>query len=123
MFIFLMTRRPPRSTRTYTLFPYTTLFRSVHLSRIPDGFRGEIAGAARRRTQEDEPERHAAADHRPPFLHAADPGDFRTAGRAGQGAQGSRGDDSGAGGGLKPEGRRRGENPFRRKAASLLETC
>src|SRR3546814_20535814 len=27
---FLMIRRPPRSTRTYTLFPYTTLFRSVH---------------------------------------------------------------------------------------------
>src|SRR3546814_11983691 len=26
---FLMIRRPPRSTRTYTLFPYTTLFRSV----------------------------------------------------------------------------------------------
>src|SRR3546814_7887483 len=25
----LMIRRPPRSTRTYTLFPYTTLFRSV----------------------------------------------------------------------------------------------
>src|SRR3546814_13151938 len=25
---FLMRRRPPRSTRTYTLFPYTTLFRS-----------------------------------------------------------------------------------------------
>src|SRR3546814_12219218 len=24
-----MIRRPPRSTRTYTLFPYTTLFRSV----------------------------------------------------------------------------------------------
>src|SRR3546814_16827434 len=24
-----MMRRPPRSTRTYTLFPYTTLFRSV----------------------------------------------------------------------------------------------
>src|SRR6059058_741980 len=24
-----MTRRPPRSTRRYTLFPYTTLFRSV----------------------------------------------------------------------------------------------
>src|SRR3546814_5818453 len=24
-----MSRRPPRSTRTYTLFPYTTLFRSV----------------------------------------------------------------------------------------------
>src|SRR3546814_14805534 len=26
--IFLMIRRPPRSTRTDTLFPYTTLFRS-----------------------------------------------------------------------------------------------
>src|SRR3546814_19950818 len=26
-----MIRRPPRSTRTYTLFPYTTLFRSVDL--------------------------------------------------------------------------------------------
>src|SRR3546814_4281481 len=25
---FLMIRRPPRATRTYTLFPYTTLFRS-----------------------------------------------------------------------------------------------
>src|SRR3546814_9496815 len=24
-----MSRRPPRSTRTHTLFPYTTLFRSV----------------------------------------------------------------------------------------------
>src|SRR3546814_18395865 len=27
-FFFLMIRRPPRSTRTGTLFPYTTLFRS-----------------------------------------------------------------------------------------------
>src|SRR3546814_15951283 len=26
---FLMIRRPPRSTRTYTLFPDTTLFRSI----------------------------------------------------------------------------------------------
>src|SRR3546814_20416129 len=29
MFFFLMIRRPPRSTRTDTLFPYTTLFRSA----------------------------------------------------------------------------------------------
>src|SRR3546814_9199663 len=29
MFFFLMIRRPPRSTRTDTLFPYTTLFRSL----------------------------------------------------------------------------------------------
>src|SRR3546814_4592193 len=27
---FLMIRRPPRSTRTDTLFPYTTLFRAGH---------------------------------------------------------------------------------------------
>src|SRR3546814_3198932 len=29
---FLMIRRPPRSTRTDTLFPYTTLFRSTRLA-------------------------------------------------------------------------------------------
>src|SRR3546814_18960171 len=29
MFFFLMIRRPPRSKRTDTLFPYTTLFRSM----------------------------------------------------------------------------------------------
>src|SRR3546814_13920326 len=29
-----MIRRPPRSTRTDTLFPYTTLFRSVQLHAI-----------------------------------------------------------------------------------------
>src|SRR3546814_19391046 len=44
LFFFLMIRRPPRSTRTDTLFPYTTLFRS--------GGRGGIheveAGALRR---------------------------------------------------------------------------
>src|SRR3546814_1187830 len=28
LFFFLMIRRPPRTTRTDTLFPYTTLFRS-----------------------------------------------------------------------------------------------
>src|SRR3546814_1897481 len=28
-----MIRRPPRSTRTYTLFPYTTLFRSSPTAR------------------------------------------------------------------------------------------
>src|SRR3546814_21023326 len=31
-FFFLMIRRPPRSTRTDTLFPYTTLFRSRRAS-------------------------------------------------------------------------------------------
>src|SRR3546814_14021249 len=32
-FFFLMIRRPPRSTRTDTLFPYTTLFRSNSFSK------------------------------------------------------------------------------------------
>src|SRR3546814_2278128 len=31
LLFFLMIRRPPRSTRTDTLFPYTTLFRSLEL--------------------------------------------------------------------------------------------
>src|SRR3546814_16490775 len=42
-FFFLMLRRPPRSTRTDTLFPYTTLFRSVASAfvalAVPDIFR------------------------------------------------------------------------------------
>src|SRR3546814_1473784 len=40
-FFFLMIRRPPRSTRTDTLFPYTTLFRSTDVVEkggpVPDG--------------------------------------------------------------------------------------
>src|SRR3546814_3387956 len=39
LFFFLIIRRPPRSTRTDTLFPYTTLFRSVEtafLENVPD---------------------------------------------------------------------------------------
>src|SRR3546814_11569910 len=36
-FFFLMIRRPPRSTRTDTLFPYTTLFRSVQRFTSNDG--------------------------------------------------------------------------------------
>src|SRR3546814_5636917 len=47
MFCFLMIRRPPRSTRTDTLFPYTTLFRSVaqDLGLFAE-HRVEIAGIA-----------------------------------------------------------------------------
>src|SRR3546814_1676571 len=44
-FCFLMIRRPPRSTRTDTLFPYTTLFRSLfRLSRMA-GDRDQWASA------------------------------------------------------------------------------
>src|SRR3546814_19505265 len=32
---FLILRRPPQSTRTYTLFPYSTLFRSHCCHRLP----------------------------------------------------------------------------------------
>src|SRR3546814_7335370 len=40
-----MIRRPPRSTRTDTLFPYTTLFRSVPLHRRPPALRPELRRA------------------------------------------------------------------------------
>src|SRR3546814_11955067 len=45
-----MIRRPPRSTRTDTLFPYTTLFRSVDLRRLLSSMLpGAAASAARLR--------------------------------------------------------------------------
>src|SRR3546814_13124861 len=37
-----MLRRPPRSTRTDTLFPYTTLFRSIE--SLPEIFSSEVGG-------------------------------------------------------------------------------
>src|SRR3546814_13078758 len=40
VFFILMIRRPPRSTRTDTLFPYTTLFRSSVC--IPDYYRARV---------------------------------------------------------------------------------
>src|SRR3546814_4198155 len=48
-FCFLMLRRPPRSTRTDTLFPYTTLFRSV------DRDRPRLPGAGPSRTATRQP--------------------------------------------------------------------
>src|SRR3546814_12635262 len=47
VFFFLMIRRPPRSTRTDTLFPYTTLFRSAHLRGRPP--RGPLSLESSRR--------------------------------------------------------------------------
>src|SRR3546814_4126189 len=49
-----MIRRPPRSTRTDTLFPYTTLFRSPGADRLD---------AARQRPGRDRPDRRG---QRPP---------------------------------------------------------
>src|SRR3546814_20070099 len=79
---FMMIRRPPRSTRTHTLFPYTTLFRSAAARPHGGKLRCRLrAGRARR-----DPVRHrlsARADPDPdrrlyqeraipvPFLAAA----------------------------------------------------
>src|SRR3546814_7650464 len=48
LFFFLMIRRPPRSTRTDTLFPYTTLFRSglwdlptLGLAQVPSTYESD----------------------------------------------------------------------------------
>src|SRR3546814_17803400 len=67
MFFFLMIRRPPRSTRTDTLFPYTTLFRArggqsagvarldraVRFDRRSEDARGRAARQALLRTARD----------------------------------------------------------------------
>src|SRR3546814_20534964 len=46
---FVMIRRPPRSTRTDTLFPYTTLFRSILLAKLAAlGFRQQVENRLRR---------------------------------------------------------------------------
>src|SRR3546814_16342630 len=46
-FFFLMIRRPPRSTRTDTLFPYTTLFRSPWRDQVAEEMTRQIeAGTA-----------------------------------------------------------------------------
>src|SRR3546814_3516054 len=59
-----MIRRPPRSTRTDTLFPYTTLFRSVvwlsHGARLP---RTDL-GVFTRRSVFQRTRRAARPDHR-----------------------------------------------------------
>src|SRR3546814_14878401 len=38
-----MIRRPPRSTRTDTLFPYTTLFRSPAIFDHDEGYRADVS--------------------------------------------------------------------------------
>src|SRR3546814_7435442 len=48
-FFFLMIRRPPRSTRTDTLFPYTTLFRS------PQAASARAGSDCRRRAHRSQP--------------------------------------------------------------------
>src|SRR3546814_17929390 len=74
-----MIRRPPRSTRTDTLFPYTTLFRSRTLWRATDEWPdGSASPAADNRASRDFPRRDGrpdAADHARRCLAADDVGD------------------------------------------------
>src|SRR3546814_1033639 len=51
---FLMIRRPPRSTRTDTLFPYTTLFRSARCPRRPARSRHSPSPPGHRRSRSEE---------------------------------------------------------------------
>src|SRR3546814_10252056 len=61
LFFFLMIRRPPRSTRTDTLFPYTTLFRSAHAKRAQKCLAEQREGEQQRRCDSDGPQRHGPA--------------------------------------------------------------
>src|SRR3546814_12392451 len=67
-----MIRRPPRSTRTDTLFPYTTLFRSNHrlaCQRVGDGLIGGVLLVLGRRVVAAEEQEFAA--HQPRAFGAA----------------------------------------------------
>src|SRR3546814_17977283 len=75
LFLFLMIRRPPRSTLTYTLFPYTTLFRSC-LRRARAGVRQAVAALGDRRRRRGRPD--PVAGRRDPAQPGfAAPGDQR----------------------------------------------
>src|SRR3546814_10280143 len=63
-----MIRRPPRSTRTDTLFPYTTLFRS---GDQPAGIRADARG--RRHAARPEPRDHRLARYDLPRAAAHPP--------------------------------------------------
>src|SRR3546814_18306324 len=55
MFVFLMIRRPPRSTLTDALFPYTTLFRSL---RHLEGNQDDLLGRRHAQAEKKRPCRH-----------------------------------------------------------------
>src|SRR3546814_12898740 len=77
IFFFLMIRRPPRSTRTYTLFPYTTLFRSRQCRGDEDPRRREDRRTRRGREGPVEiPAAGRRGRHRPQYL-GGDPGPRR----------------------------------------------
>src|SRR3546814_3381658 len=66
-----MIRRPPRSTRTDTLFPYTTLFRSPHLLLALRGGASKPERLLQPGRQLVHGEGKGNARHRPPQLQPA----------------------------------------------------
>src|SRR3546814_17366732 len=62
LMFFLMIRRPPRSTRTDTLFPYTTLFRSALRHRAGRALLFEFRADPRRCRHPDQPAKGRSAD-------------------------------------------------------------
>src|SRR3546814_1134832 len=80
LLFFLMIRRPPRSTRTDTLFPYTTLFRSQ--GSLCEGPRLETLSGKRRAARMARRARRGAGHGRPCDLHRT-PSRPRTGRRAG----------------------------------------
>src|SRR3546814_6047906 len=63
-----MIRRPPRSTRTDTLFPYTTLFRSARESRQSSSQRKPRGPRLFRSTDDRSPQWLRRRRHKPPCL-------------------------------------------------------
>src|SRR3546814_18151146 len=64
IFFFLMIRRPPRSTRTDTLFPYTMLFRSSCSCRKPTSAISRPDGRSDGGGDEQLPQRRRRRRHR-----------------------------------------------------------
>src|SRR3546814_10826150 len=73
-----MIRRPPRSTRTDTLFPYTTLFRSDAGQQPGHDVADDAAARALRRQVRGEGDQHLRADR----AEADDEGEDEEAGRS-----------------------------------------
>src|SRR3546814_4562104 len=73
-FFFLMIRRPPRSTRTDTRFPYTTLFRSASGTESRRRCAGLSHGRRRRRRRGSRHRNAAGRHHRRGRTTAAPPG-------------------------------------------------
>src|SRR3546814_20533014 len=66
-----MRRRPPRSTRTDTLFPYTTLFRSA--AAVAEGRNRAMNLMQQRADATDRPDNRAAGDGAVPIISLRDP--------------------------------------------------